>query len=1175
VQQLPLDFESSVTQRTRREAFRQLTDQPTLFAAPILDVDISLHSPWEGLATMRGDVDAAHRWLERVVGPVEQLRGRRFLFPASALDRLLFVRPPTKVTLDAASLTVGRALWTRKLGYKPLLVRRHRQRLLASSPTGAERWPQGLEVRDAPWTAIATLAHLGVPLDVQDAAAAALLAEKVGQTGAHIAEAGIAGSTIYISTTQPGVLEGLGLPALAYAGPVGSGSYRLPVLAAEPLLHETAIHLAPDARAAIKRLTGNPKPLEVPEPFPWTLYPFQARDAATGIRILEASGGVLFAGEMGSGKQLATSANVLTPRGKRRIGELQVGDEVLGSDGKPHRVTGVYPQGVRDMYRMHFTDGTYLDSGAEHLWSVHSAVQKDRGHPGLIKSTAELMAEPLRDSAGNLRRYIPLITAPLEMDIGLPRPVPPYTLGALLGDGSILDSTPELCDAEGTVAAEIAAELEAFGFHGLVLARYDHKSYSIKDTQQRPNRLSEALKEIGVHGHRAWEKFVPDAYKYGPADVRIAVLQGLLDTDGSQCDTRSRCSIEFCSTSHQLMLDVQWLVESLGGTARIAKPRRTTFSHKGEKREGRTSWRMSIQLPPWVTNPFRMERKRNLYQPRTKYHPTRGITAIEPAGQEEAVCISVDSPDKLYVTEHAIVTHNTTISLAVAHTLDIWPLLVAAPLSAFSTWARQLGEMGRTFYLASEPTKVAWQKLADEPLPDAVVISYDRLHAFVELLETLGFKGIIADELQKTSSPGSRRSRALRHLAQSLPLRIGLSGTPMSNYLTDLLPLGSFLVPGEWRPRATSKDLSDVYAGDPVEAVADHLGAMMVRRRMDDIGVTLPDKNVRRVYVQLTPEQRRALEALQQESEQEVAEGETDRMHVFAKLQKMRQIIACPSMAGVAGPNPKVQTAVRLAEEFAAMGKKSVLFCADRQTWKELGDGCREAGLGFVGVWGSSTVPERLEAERRFHNDDSVSVFIGTIQSCAEALTLSPTGKAWITTSYVYNPATLAQAEARIYRLNQDTAVDIIYLHAQVPNGSLDDRFVEILEAKRTLISQVVDRREHVDTTQVHYSTGDLVWMLTGKRDEKLDKLEADKKAAVKREQDKKRLAKATAHKRKYRDDADVWFDDGTTASIDDEQAVLLAEAIADTDAVTEGFDDGFDDGFAEGSDPGGAGSEG
>ena len=209
---------------------------------------------------------------------------------------------------------------------------------------------------------------------------------------------------------------------------------------------------------------------------------------------------------------------------------------------------------------------------------------------------------------------------------------------------------------------------------------------------------------------------------------------------------------------------------------------------------------------------------------------------------------------------------------------------------------------------------------------------------------------------------------------------------------------------------------------------------------------------------------------------------------------------------------------------------------------------------------------DRIEAERRYHQDPEVSVFIGTIQSCAEALTLSPTGTAWISCDYLYNPSTLSQAEARIYRLNTTQAVDIIYLHAQVPGGGLDDRMVEILETKRVLIAQVVDRREHVDKTSVHYSLGDLVYLLTGHRDEKVDKMEADKKAVIAAEQEKKRQGKVGAHRRKYKNDVTVDLkDDGRTAvTLDDWKAANAPGAdvddLLDEEAVTDIVDDVFDE---------------
>ena len=171
---------------------------------------------------------------------------------------------------------------------------------------------------------------------------------------------------------------------------------------------------------------------------------------------------------------------------------------------------------------------------------------------------------------------------------------------------------------------------------------------------------------------------------------------------------------------------------------------------------------------------------------------------------------------------------------------------------------------------------------------------------------------------------------------------------------------------------------------------------------------------------------------------------------------------------------------------------------------------------------------------------------------------MSPTGSAAVFTGYVYSPAQASQAEARIYRLNQTSPVDIVYLHAQAPGGTMDDRFVEILEQKRALISQVIDRREHIDDTQIHYSTGDLVFMITGKRDEKLDKLETDKKAVADLEQKRKDHAKATLYKRKYKSNPDVFSDDGSIATsleLDSEQDVQV-QKVLDEESVTWGGHD-------------------
>jgi hypothetical protein len=1139
-EQLPLSFEGADGSKEEE------IEQPLLFEFRP-DVDVHLADARFAHVTVRGsEVERTVWWLGKILSSVASVGSRRFAFPAGELDRLLCVMPPAKVTLDAACLAVARALWAHHLGFKPLRVARDGQRLLGYSP----RWPTGWKVVDAPWNAIAALEVAGVPLDVEPRAKALLL-RRMADAGRPVATCGLAGSSVSISTNRPDLLEALELPALAYAGERGTGRYRLPILSSDVLLREPLVEVPEDVARTIKKATSRTRAVTAPAGFPWELYAFQARDLGRGLRILEHTGGVLFAGDMGSGKSLASDTIVLQTTGSTKIGDLRVGDEVLGADGKPHRVTGVYPQGVRPMFRITFTDHTSIRCDAEHLWSVHSELQKKRGRPGRVLSTAEIVTDGLRDGAGNLRHYIPTITSPLEMDHLGPRPVPGYTLGALLGAGGITQSS--VTDDEGEVAAVVAADLGDGGLGRLEVRQVssDNKSYIISDRAGSRNLLKEGLVELGMWGLYAWEKHIPSSYLYGPAKVRAAVLQGLLDTGGGVTDKRSPGSIEFCSTSEQLVDDVAWLVQSLGGTARKSGPRRTTYTHSGERRVGRPSWWLSLALPEWVA-PFRSARKAGEYRRRIKYGPTRGIVSIEADGEEEAVCISVDAPDQLYVTEHAIVTHNTTVSLAAVETLDCWPVLVVAPLAAFSTWERQLGEMGRENFLAVGNPDAVRERIVRGDW-DVVVVSYDRLHLFQPELEAAGLGMIIADEIQRIRTPTSRRSRALRALAGAVPRRIGLSGTPVTNRPEDVLPLGAFLVPGEWPPRLKASDIAELYPGDdPVESLAEHLGTLMVRRRIDQVGVKLPGRSVSRVQVPLSADQRRALHEMEEEARSAKEAGELGgHLHVFARLQKMRQIVNVPHVAGVAGPNPKVAAAVDLAEQYAELGRKSVIFVADRPAWTQVGDALSAAGIGWTGIWGSTPIEARIANEKAFHVDDSIKVFVGTLAACAESLTLSPTATVTIFAALSYSPSAIAQAAARTYRMNQVHDVDEIYLHASAPGGTLDDRMHEILEVKRRLIAQVVDRTEHVDGA-AKISYGDLVFMITGERDLVADQLELDARRDEDERQRRKAHARATLYQHKTGEVLETGEGTMTREQWEQAEAERLQADVDDEDAWEE-----------------------
>jgi hypothetical protein len=217
------------------------------------------------------------------------------------------------------------------------------------------------------------------------------------------------------------------------------------------------------------------------------------------------------------------------------------------------------------------------------------------------------------------------------------------------------------------------------------------------------------------------------------------------------------------------------------------------------------------------------------------------------------------------------------------------------------------------------------------------------------------------------------------------------------------------------------------------------------------------------------------------------------------------------------------------------MDRKGVLFCADRATFRDIGARLDEMNIGWVGIWGATPPHERIAAEKRFHTDPDIKVVLCTIQAGSESWSASPTATWLISTAYMYAPATLAQMEARVYRMNSDPDgpdIEILYVHAQGPDGSLDDRMVEILAMKKQLFAQVVDRSEHVDPTKVHYSLGDLVFLLTGERDESIDARIATERADRARERKDRERTKfsLTKFKTGKSGSSDYVHDDGAQA---------------------------------------------
>lgn len=392
-----------------------------------------------------------------------------------------------------------------------------------------------------------------------------------------------------------------------------------------------------------------------------TLRPYQL-EALDRIAAAEARGvrRQLGVAATGLGKAQPVDEPVLTTAGWRKIGELRVGDSVVGTDGRPTRVEGVYPQGRRRIYRVTTDDGAWTRADADHLWTVSTDSAISRGRPWRTMTTTELLAAGVADASGRRRWRLPIADA-VAPGGSLSLPLDPYVLGVLLGDGCLTRGYDVTFSSEDAAVATMVAERLASRVRVVPIGVGEGRCPAWR-LSSRPgaaeNPVTGALRRLGVMGHGAATKFVPDQYLRAHPIDRLALLRGLMDTDGWAGEV-----VQFTTISAQLAEDVTELVRSLGGVARQSGKIPTYRDRDGERRQGQFAHTITMRLP---AVPFALDRKRQAYEAKRRLPPTRKIARIEPDGEDEAVCIKVAAEDSLYVTRGHIVTHNTVVFCALA-----------------------------------------------------------------------------------------------------------------------------------------------------------------------------------------------------------------------------------------------------------------------------------------------------------------------------------------------------------------------------------------------------------------------------------------------------------------------------------------------------------------------------
>ncbi len=343
------------------------------------------------------------------------------------------------------------------------------------------------------------------------------------------------------------------------------------------------------------------------------------------------------------------------------MGEVQVGGLVVSDDGRPTRVTGVFPQGEMAVHRVTFSDGSATECTDDHLWLTQTKRQRYYQKKGWGVDHPKPDVRTLREISESLHlcHSVPLV-APVEFE-AREVPLDPYLLGVMIGDGNIRKSSVQLTLGEAEMVERTRAALPEGARLRKVPSREYHYDVTAgtRTTRGLPknrNPVVNGVRALGLCGKRAWEKWVPEDYLFNTVDVRLAVLRGLMDSDG-YADKRG-VTVHY-TTSERLADDVAFLVQSLGGVAR----------KRLKKTPKRDCYATTITLTHRLA-PFRLRRKAKRCGPREKYPARRYVQSVEYVGERECQCIAVEAECRLYVTDDFIVTHNTSAAILLDNVLQ-------------------------------------------------------------------------------------------------------------------------------------------------------------------------------------------------------------------------------------------------------------------------------------------------------------------------------------------------------------------------------------------------------------------------------------------------------------------------------------------------------------------------
>ena len=763
---------------------------------------------------------------------------------------------------------------------------------------------------------------------------------------------------------------------------------------------------------------------------------------------------------MGSGKAIDDTAWIPTPTGLRQVSKIRVGSYLIGRNGKPTKVTAVYPHKDKEALKITLEDNRELICCTEHLISYIKNKE-------LVTEDAQTIYKKIKNGETiTLPEADPIIWAYRKTEIH------PYALGVILGCGWLSTNMPKIRCTKKTAekfcnAIKVSPKKlkQSNKFENLWSLQYD---LYVKYFQRN-------LRSTGLAKIKKPLRDIPPEYIINSIENRTALFEGLID--GFEFDTQkiNDTTIRITIPGPKLAKSFVMVARSLGYSAKYELIKET-----GKKSKH------TIEI---VKNGITGQKR------------TVNIKSIVPVEPRNMTCFTVDAPDHLFLANDFIVTHNTLTTLEVIYELaPRCKILIIGPRPVVrSTWndeikkwkfplrVKSLIENDKGRALSREKRHELYQEVCQSKEAAIWLINREMVCDLVEHLPKMKnqngqtvpywpFKMVVIDEAQAFKTYNSKRFKALASVTDQIPRLIELTGTPTPNGLMDLWALIYLLDQGKrLGPNITAYRTSYFYStmttpnGAPIGWVPLTWASREIHKRVSDIVVSLPDiqQNMPDVVfsnhiIQLNPTERKMYKELIKEQVLEFDDGDEVVAANAAVLQSKLSQLASGAIY-VNGTSEykelhrrKIDECLRIVEEAGEPTLIAYHFRSDKEMIVKymrevLDNNSKNKGKKKQKELPDNSTKSRVqvfdgspEMVRRWNNKE-IDVMLIQPASAGHGLNLQYGGSTLIWYTLPWNLEHYLQTNARLHRQGQKNTV---FIHRLMTEKTVDEKIEKALNKK-------------------------------------------------------------------------------------------------------------------------------